>query len=227
LRIIKAMQYTCPVQGLSGKQWNSQVSDSEAGAFLRADPNTVQASMDDPDLQVAQIVSLMTAVVRHSQGDPIIAAAWRDAWDKFKGVTFGDEAQCCWWYAKYVVKFVHHSELLRDWLFSLDDIQLLISPDALLRMQGPKGDCAIFTTLIQALLAYRGIPYETVTVAVNPLMPEFFGHVYPQAVRENGSRIPLDASHGKYPGWEVPAARILKKKCGTPMAMKSQAREVN
>jgi hypothetical protein len=214
------------VQGLSGRQWNSQVSDQEAAMLLREDPNFVQASLDDPDLQVAQIVSLMTQVVKHAGGDPIIAAAWKDAWDKFKGVTFGDEAACCWWYARYVIKFVHHQELLRDWLFSLDDTQLLISPDALLRMRDPKGDCAIFTTLIQAMLAYRGIRYETVTVAVNPFMPEYFSHVYPQAVREDGTRIALDASHGKYPGWEAPASRVLKKKCGTPMAMKSQAREI-
>lgn len=211
------------MQGLSGKQWSGQVTDSEAAALLRADPNAFQGSVDDPELQVRQIVSLMAACVKHSKGDPIIAAAWQDAWDRFHAVTFGDEAQCCWWYAKYLVKFVHHSVLLRDWLFSLDDTQLLISPDALLRMRSPKGDCAIFTTLIQALLAYRDIPYETVTVAVNPMTPDFFGHVYPQASRPDGTRIALDASHGKYPGWEVPAARVLKKKCGTPMAMKSQA----
>lgn len=213
------------MQGLAGKQWNGPVTDSEAAALLRQDPNFVQGSLSDPELQVRQIVSLMTAVVKHSEGDPIIAAAWRDAWDRFRGVTFGDEIQCAWWYAKYLVKFVHHSELLRDWMFSLDDTQLLISPDALLRMRAPKGDCAIFTTLIQALLSYRGISYETVTVAVNPAMPDFFGHVYPQAVRADGSRIALDASHGKYPGWEVPAARILKKKCGMPMVTKSQAME--
>lgn len=213
------------VQGLSGKQWSGQVSDSEAAALLRTDPNFYQGSTDDPELQVRQIVSLMAAVVKHSAGDPILAAAWQDAWDRFHAVTFGDEAQCAWWYAKYLVKFVHHQELLRDWLFSLDDTQLLIGPDALLRMRQPKGDCAIFTTLIQALLAYRGIPYETVTVAVSPVMPEFFTHVYAQAVRPDGSRIALDASHGKYPGWQVPEGRVFKKKLGTQTAMKSHLPE--
>ena len=169
----------------------------------------------------------MASLVKHSLSDPIIGQAWRDAWQRFAAITGGDEIQCAWWYAKTLLKFVHHQELLRDWLYTLDDLQLLISPEAVLKMEKPKGDCAVYTTLVQALLAYRGIGYETVTVAVNASVPDLYTHVYAQAVRPDGSRVPLDASHGQYPGWEVPADRILKKKYGTPMVVKSSAVEVN
>lgn len=212
---------------LSGKTWMSPVSDTEAAALLREDPNFIQGSLQDSDEATAQTVRFMASLVKHSLSDPIIGQAWRDAWQRFAGITGGDEVQCAWWYAKSTVKFVHHQELLRDWLYTLDDLQLLISPEALLKMQSPKGDCAIFTTLIQALLAYQGIQFETVTVAVNPSVPELFTHVYAQAVRPDGARVPLDASHGKYPGWEAPPDRVLKKKYGTAMAMKYQAAEVN
>ena len=200
----------------------SPVSDSEAAALLRQNPNFRQASLEDPDEATAQTVRFMADLVKHAQSDPIVGQAWQDAWNRFRQIAFQDEIVCVWWYARYLVKFVHHQELLRDWLFKMDELQLLISPEALLKMQDPKGDCAIFTTLIQALLQYRGIPWETVTVAVDPRQPELFTHVYAQAIRPDGSRIALDASHGKYPGWEAPASRVFKKKLGTPTAMRFQ-----
>lgn len=221
------MRYSARVAGLSGKTWMSPVSDAEAAALLRNDPNYVQLPFDDPDECTAMTVRFMSSLVKHSLSDPIIGQAWNDAWQRFAGISGGDEPTVCWWYAKYLIKFVHHAELLRDWVFSMDDRQLLISPEALLKMSRPKGDCAIFTTLIQALLRYRGLGYETVTVAVNPSMPDEYTHVYPQAIRADGSRIALDASHGKYPGWEAPAPRVIKKKCGTPMVTKSLSMEVN
>lgn len=213
--------------GLSSQAWTSPVTDSQAAAILRAYPNFRQASLSDTDEATAQTVQFMAELVKHSLSDPIIAAAWRDAWQKFGAIALGDEAACAWWYAKYLIKFVHHQELLRDWLFKFDELQLLISPEALLKMRWPKGDCAIFTCLIQALLSYRGIPWEAVTVAVSPMAPDLFTHVYAQAVRPDGARIALDASHGKYPGWEAPASRVFKKKLGMPTEMKSLPQVVN
>lgn len=210
---------------LSGKTWMSPVSDSEAAALLRADPNYIQGS-DDSDEATAQTVRFMSDLVKHSLSDPIIKRACDDAWQRFRQIAFQDRAVCAWWYARYLIKFVHHQELLRDWVFSLDDLQLLISPEALLKMTDPKGDCAIFTTLIQAMLATQGIGYETVTVAVDPRTPDLYTHVYPQAIRPDGTRLALDASHGKFPGWEAPPARVLKKKSGTQTAMKCHPVEV-
>jgi len=209
------------VTGLS-EPWTRPVSDTEAAEWLRAYPNFRQASLENTDEATAQTVRFMCDLVKHSLSDPIIQQAWRDAWRFFHAVAFEDEATCCWWYARYLIKFVHHQELLRDWLFKFDELQLLISPEALLKMQWPKGDCAVFTTLIEAMLTLRGIPWETVTVAVNPQYPALYTHVYPQAIRPDGTRLPLDASHGKFPGWEAPPERVIKKKYGTPMATKSR-----
>ena len=215
------------MRGLSAQRWDGPVTDDQAAAILRAYPNFRQASLSDTDEATAQTVQFMCELVKYSLADPVIALAWRDAWNRFRGIAMGDEAACAWWYAKYLIKFVHHQELLRDWLFKFDELQLLISPEALLKMRWPKGDCAIFTCLIQALLSYRGIPWETVTVAASPMTPDLFTHVYAQAVRPDGSRLPLDASHGKYPGWEVPAERVFKKKLGTQTETKSLPWAVN
>jgi hypothetical protein len=207
--------------GLSSQTWMSPVSDQQAAKLLRQNPNFRQASLSDPDEATAQTVRYMADLVKHSLSDPIIEQAFADAWARFRQIAFSDEVAVCWWYAKYLIKFVHHQELLRDWLFELDELQLLISPEALLRMESPKGDCAIFTILIQSMLSTRGIPWETVTVAVDPSNPNLYTHVYAQAIRPDGSRIALDASHGKYPGWQAPANRVFKKKLGTWTGTKS------
>jgi hypothetical protein len=208
--------------------WDSgrRISDEDAAAFLRLRPGFVQASLSDPEERASQIVAYMTELIHGCQGDPLLEFAWRLAWDRFH-VFAGDVAAIVpWWFAKYWIrKFVHHQDMLIDWLGLPNELQLLISPDALLRLQDPKGDCAVYTTLICALLELRGIPWEIVTVAVNPMYPAEFSHVYPQAALESGERIPLDASHGKFPGWQAPAFRVLKKKCGTARATWSHRQE--
>ena len=210
----------------SPETWTSRMSDAQAAAYLNSVYDGFeQASLFDSDEATAQTVRYMGRLVRHSLSDPVVANAWRDAWTRFGKLANGDEAQVAWWYARHLVKFVHHQRMLVHWMGKPNELQLLISPEALLKMERPAGDCAVFTTLIEALLSYRGIGWETVTVAVNPMRPELYTHVYPQAIRPDGSRIALDASHGKYPGWQAPAARVIKKKCGTSPAMKYQ--EVN
>lgn len=206
--------------------WNGPVSDQTAAAWLRTNSGFMQADLNDSDLATAQTVAYMSALVKHSLGDPIIASAWEKAqlFRRFPGGE--DDAVCIWWLAKYAIrKFVHHQEMLWHWLGKQDELQLLISPEALLKMESPKGDCAVYTTLIQSLLAYRGIPWRTVCVAVNPIRPDLFTHVYAAAIRADGSMLPLDASHGQYPGWEAPVYRVAKKKSSMNPATKSRTQE--
>jgi hypothetical protein len=206
--------------------WRSRLTDAQAASYLRRHPGFAQASLDDPDEATAQTVRYMAVLVRHSQSDPIVGAAADQAWRDFHGLAGDDPAVCAWWFAKHTLRFVHHQELLVHWLGLPDELQLLISPEAVLKLEQPKGDCAVYTTLIQAMLEHWGIPWETVTVAVNPMRPDLYTHVYAQAIRADGSRIPLDASHGKYPGWEAPSSRVFKKKLGTGTVTKS-IQEVN
>lgn len=171
----------------------------------------VAGSVSDPVVQ-----SVARDAVRQFRGGPEFAISGRDAWQDSRAV-----ASSVWWWVKSNLKFVHHSALLLAW-FGEDQLQLLISPDVLLRSPRMVGDCAIYSELVAALLVCNGVGYEFVTVAVNPAQPEIFSHVFVYAVMPDGRRIPLDASHGDYPGWQVPAAEVSRiqvwSSAGNPVA---------
>jgi hypothetical protein len=180
------------------------VSDGMAAAFLRSHPNVEQTSLTDPYQATAQTVRYMGRLVQHSLSDPVVFQSTDEALRVL--AIAGSPSAAIWHWVKRSIKFVHHQELLRKWLGKGDSLQLLISPEALLKMESPKGDCAVFTTLIAAMLQTAGIQWEIVTVACDRSQPGIFSHVFPRAVLPDGRRLTLDASHGKYPGWEVPKA---------------------
>lgn len=64
-------------------------------------------------------------------------------------------------------------------------------------------DCDGFTMYGACLLVALGIPVCMCTVAAERERPWEYSHVYLVAYW-NGRRIPLDLSHGPYPGWECP-----------------------
>lgn len=66
------------------------------------------------------------------------------------------------------------------------------------------GDCDDFSMYLASLLTACGIRCEFTTVAADGRVPDQFSHVYVTAFDEEGGHVPLDASHGEYPGWEVP-----------------------
>lgn len=186
-----------------GGTYTSGYSDQEAAAALRANPGQVQTS-SDPFVATQETIQYLCALIRDSLQDGIVQTALRDAVHFFP---FISPYQAIWNYCKRRVKFSHHSGMLGEWIGAPDELQLLIRPDALLKMKRPRGDCAVFTGLVCAMLECAGIEWEIVTVAVDPRAPGIFSHVYPRVVF-GGLRIPLDASHGKYPGWEVPRSRV-------------------
>lgn len=65
------------------------------------------------------------------------------------------------------------------------------------------GDCDDFSMYLAALLKANGVPCSFATVAADEKAPDQFSHVYVVAYPD-GERLPLDASHGPYAGWEVP-----------------------
>jgi hypothetical protein len=173
-----------------------------AAAFLRQNPNVEQTSLNDPYQATAQTVRYMARLVQHSLSDPVVFQCTDEALRVL--AIAGSSSAAIWHWVKRSIKFVHHQELLRKWLGKGDSLQLLISPEALLKMEAPKGDCAVFSTLIAAMLQCAGYQWEIVTVACDRSQPGIFSHVFPRAVLPSGRRLALDASHGKYPGWEVP-----------------------
>lgn len=73
------------------------------------------------------------------------------------------------------------------------------------------GDCDDFSSYLSALLATQGISSKFCTVAADERAFDQFSHVYCVAYVD-GKRIPLDASHGDYPGWEVDQERRVGRK---------------
>jgi hypothetical protein len=159
----------------------------------------------------------MSGHINKAATDELVAAVASGALSQFGMLAFGlggtDEqiAESCWWSAKNNIRFVHHEFLLRRYLNEAGHLQGLIAPDVLVRMEQPEGDCAIYTMMICAMLTVHGVRWEIVTVAVNPQEPEIFSHVYPRAVMRDGRRLPLDASHGAYPGWQVPGVEVSRR----------------
>jgi len=201
-----------------------------------AQPYRVPAS-SDPDTATAQTILIMCGHVKLAAVDPVVQYRAADAALQFGGLAgTRDDARAvaaaAWWWCKVYVKFKHHGKLIRQWLG--EDGQLrgfepgqfglqgLITPDVLVRMYKPQGDCAIFSECLAAFLKVYGIPYEFVTAAVNPSEPDVFSHVFLYAVLPDGSRLPLDASHGQYPGWQVPSAHVSRRQVwdsdGNPVA---------
>lgn len=181
-------------------------SDQEAAAALRANPGRVQSSFD-PWEATHQTVQYMCQLVNDSLADGVVQECLADC-DRFRDFGRSPWASI-WWWVKHKVKFVGHAKMLGDWIGSPDELQLLIRPDALLKMERPKGDCAVFTTLICALLDCAGISWEIVTVAADSQQPGVFSHVYPRVILSDGRRVAMDAIRGmNYPGVGVPRAAV-------------------
>lgn len=179
-------------------------------------PYKVVAS-GDPETATAQTIGIMAGHVRNASRDGLVRDTAAGAVQRFAGLS-GDTqdaarmiASAAWWWCKTFVRFVHHEFIIRERLGESGHLQGLISPEVLVRMDRPEGDCAIFSECLAAFLTVHGIPYEFVTVAANPSEPDVYSHVYLYAVLGDGSRLPLDASHGQYPGWQVPSAHVTRR----------------
>lgn len=176
----------------------------------------------DSDTATAQTVAIMCRDhIWPSIYDPAVYVAGSGAVDDWLAeqvepvLDAAAVARAAWWYAKLNVRFIHHSKLIRDWLREKDQLQLLIQPAVLVRFpdqQWPMvGDCAVYSMLIAAMLGIFEMPWRLVTLAIDPRQPRIFTHVFPRAQMPDGEWMALDASHGLYPGWQVPAERIFRK----------------
>lgn len=176
----------------------------------------------NPDRATAQTIGVMCRQIREAISTSIVQRTAQRAVEQWRGGPLyarlqfdaNDErmiACSIWFEAKHSVKFQEHAEQIKALLNEVDQRQLLIRPDVLLGMRQPAGDCAVFTPLICAMLGALSTKYEIVTIACDPREPELFSHVSPRAVTNDGHYIPLDASHGRYPGWEVPRAHQIRR----------------
>ena len=185
----------------------------------------------DPDTATAQTVGVMIDHINKGAADPGVQRAARQAVEQFAGlgdigVGPGSVGSAAWWWCKTFLKFRHHEFIIRERIGEAGHLQGLISPEVICAQvaagETPEGDCAIYSDVVAAFLRVFNVPFEVVTVAVNPDEPEIFSHVFIYEVLENGERLPLDASHGEYPGWQVPSAHVSRRQVwdssGRPVA---------
>jgi len=197
---------------------------------LQVHVERLQASIDDSDLATQQTIERMTQHIRDCANDPAVIAAAQNALATFGAGGPGrrNAAWAVWWSIKHALTFVEDDQLLRGLTPDPPELELLVSPSVMVRAQGPRGDCDDFTMLLCCFLEVLGCPWEIVTVAVDPNEPERWSHVYAVAVLEDGSRMALDASHGSYPGWEVPSEHVMRyqawDRSGQPVARRPAAK---
>lgn len=174
------------------------------------------------DISTADTITLMQ---QHSLADashPVIETAAQELRDSFLPASFhpslssafnlsspdsNDQERAIrevFEYMKGKVKFVTDEEQTAR-LFGIEEgVELLVKPSALLSMNEPQGDCDDHSMLVASLLTNLGIKNRFITVGANSSNPGRWSHVYVMAELENGREIPIDASHGKVVGWEVP-----------------------
>ena len=82
-------------------------------------------------------------------------------------------------------------------------LDLIVSPQVMIQMNNPVGDCDCFSTLLASILIALGFKVWFVSIKVDPNEPDRWSHVYLMTYIPDEDRLlPLDASHGSFPGWE-------------------------
>ena len=163
----------------------------------------VQADYQDTEKSTAQTVKEMGRHVQSALHDPAVYQASVDAC----GWGYDPTTRCVkvWKWLKRNVRFVSDETQLQATMGRGEELELLIAPSVLVRADAKAGDCDDFTMLACAMLSCLGVPSLIKTFKCDRSEPWRWSHVCAAAVLEDGSIFPLDASHGDYPGWEVPA----------------------
>lgn len=175
-------------------------------------PERIPSSLTDSNKSTRQTVARMCAHIKDAVTDPkirSIASRTSGRWGA------GLPHQVGWdifWYEKHSIRFLIDEVPVFGLYGERDNVDFLIAPSVLVRMNPPTGDCDDFTMLACALLECNGVPWEIVTVMSDRKRPGEWSHIYPRAVMPNGRRMVIDATPpGQYPGWEVPAYDIQRK----------------
>lgn len=164
------------------------------------------------DRAVLDTIHRMIAVARHSASLPIVVDAVSYCLDRLSPpITQLDIANSIYWYIKARVAFETDEQILMEQFGftreQAEDTDLIISPEMLLSVPYPKGDCDCFATLTAAMLKCAGIKASFVAIAVDELEPYRFSHVFCRGLI-NGQWLGMDTSHGHYVGWETSKYRF-------------------
>lgn len=162
---------------------------------------------DDPDTQVAQTIALMDQYSSEDARSPEVLEHVRRT--SYTGDLIIDSFRD----VQRRIRFAQDEETAAPFASWMKGpiVEILIRPVDMLRMRDPQEDCDGFAMSLRSMLLARGIPAGFRTRAVDPDEPGRYSHVYAIADCRGGKCgpvwdgiIPLDASHGRYPGWECP-----------------------
>lgn len=156
----------------------------------------------DPDSQVSDTIAVMARYATEDAASSQIRTEARTAMSESKG---GDPVEAVWGYVKSRMHFVE------DYVSGAAVQELSTTPgevvEVLVRPRDMstwfQGDCDDYVTYGASLLIALGVTPKFVTVAADATMPDEYSHVYLVVYAADGTRIPLDLSHGKYIGWET------------------------
>ena len=172
-------------------------------------PITVSVQPTNPintDVSTADTIAKMRSIVHDSINLPVIQSVVNTCLYASGTSTPSSReiARCIFWWIKSHVTFVSDEQVLADYFGYQDPAQeLLITPQVLLSMPTPMGDCDDFSMLAASLLLAAQIPTSFITIAVDRNEPNRFSHVYLMAYLCDEDRwIPFDCSHGSQLGWQ-------------------------
>ena len=173
------------------------------------------AGLNTPSPQVTQqTVRKMCEHIRQGAADPLILSTAQSVapMGPDKRMAPSDALARLWYWVKLHVKFVPDEAQTLKMFGESDNFELLISPPVLIRMPQPAGDCDCFTMLLLALARSLGFDTRIITLMCDRRRPGEYTHVFGSAFAPDlKAWIPLDASHGDYPGWEVPARDVTRR----------------
>jgi transglutaminase-like putative cysteine protease len=170
-------------------------------------PSLIHTSATNSDKSVADTIVRMREIVRISQTSPIVLYRVQEATAGLQSTaTDRDVVRAIFYWIKGHIVFTQDETLNQNLgmsSFDAEDTELLITPDALLSMQTPQGDCDDFSMLAASMLGALNFNCAFVTIAADSSMSNVFSHVYLKVwlVDENKGMY-FDCSHGLYPGWE-------------------------
>jgi transglutaminase-like putative cysteine protease len=164
---------------------------------------SIYPTSPDTERSTRDTIALMHQCIERSYDAPAVIAATREA---LQGCGRRDPAwriaSAIWEWVHRHIRFISDEQILTEYLGLSPDLELLQEPALLLQTR--EGDCDCFTMLVCSMLRCAGVRYRIVTIAANPAMPDRWSHVYPVAISESGRELPMDASHGRYFGWQAP-----------------------
>lgn len=158
------------------------------------------------DVSTADTLQQMRRVAGISANSPLVRGVANHC---LQSTVMGTVRRLYWWIKSHIRFESDENILAAQFGIGPTEADLIIAPDILLQMPQPMGDCDCLSTLFASLLRSLLIPCRFVAIAADEIEPNRWSHVYLKALVD-GQWLPLDVSHGSYPGWEYAGPTFRK-----------------